>query len=232
MKMDILSIIFVIETVLCFLLGTLGVALLLKPGDNKPSDVMLAHLTLCDMLNIAVNLVVEIMYTNKMLSNQATLIMEGIGYAFLLPHLMTLVIITVDRILAINLVFRYRLVVTNKRLTILLVIVWILSAVYGTSYYFVRSKYYKKVLFSLSLVVVVFFIVSYTYIIIKVRRTRKALSSAGQTNRQSRFNYWIPFTIILTYILFVVVTDLTLVFNVRMSIWHFLVWDLIRLLIL
>ena len=139
-------------------------------------------------------------------------------------------IINIDRILAVNLVFRYRLVVTNKRLAYVLVSVWVLGVAYGGGVCWLppSSGVQKHVILGLCIAAVLVFIVSYAYIIIKVHMARKAFSTAGQRSQQSRFNYRIPLTIILTYILLVVATNLSLEFNAvkKVTVWHWIAWNL------
>ena len=220
--------IFFVEAALSLILGIFGLVKLLKSKKKKPSNMMLAHLTMCNMLCVIVYIgVVTLTIVGITFENQRSeWVLTAIFFALYIPNVMSLVIITLDRILAINLVLRYRLVVTNKRLFAVLVCVWILSAVYGVSCWFLKSDTYLIVLFIFSLVVVIFFVCSYIYIIVKVKVARKELATSGQRNRQSRLNYWVPFTIILTYFLFVVATDLSVVYLNNITIWHIIVWSL------
>lgn len=218
--------VFFIESGIGFIFGILGLTLLLTTRQKKPSDMMLAHLTVCDIIYIAVRTVLVISIL-KGTFQEHRLIFRAVSFGTLIPQVMSLVIITIDRILAVNLLVRYKLVVTNKRLLVVLVCVWIFSAAYGVSFWFSKSIVYAFVALGLSTAVVLFFIVSYTYIIIKVHMTRRRTSTAGRCNQQSRFNYWIPFTIILTYVLFIVATDLSLVFTgFKFTAWHFIAWNL------
>ena len=220
--------IFFLETALSLLSGILGLVKLLKPKKKKPSHMMLAHLTICNMMCVIVYIgLVTLNIVGVTFEDQKSeWVLNAIAFAVYVPHVMSLVIITIDRILAINLVFRYKLVVTNKRLFAVLVCVWIISAVYGVSCWVLKSDIYLNVFFIFSLVVVIFLILSYTYIIITVKVARRALATSGQSNRQNRLNYWIPFKIILTYILFVAATDLSVVYLNNITIWHFIVWSL------
>ena len=220
--------IFFIEAALSLLLGILGLVKLLKPKKKKPSNMMLVHLTICNLLCVIVYIgVVTLTIVGITFEDQRSeLVLTAIVFALYIPNVMSLVIITIDRILAINLVLRYRLVVTNKRLFAVLACVWIIGAVYAVSFWFLKSDIYLSVSLIFSLAVVIFFIFSYVYIVIKVKVARRELATSGQRNRQSRLNYWVPFTIILTYIVFVVATDLSVVYLNNMTIWHFIVWSL------
>ena len=215
---------------MCVLLGILGLVLLMKGQQKKPSEIMLAHLTICNILTVC-QLVATVVISNfiRAVNTVKTMwILSATQFLIHVPLVVTLIIITVDRILAINLVLKYRLVVTNKRLALVLFCAWLLGVLYGGSTYFVQSMVYFFVSLSASAAVVLFLIVSYLYIIIKVRVMRRGISSTGQSNRHSRFNYTIPLTITLTYILFAVVPDITLQFSGSMNVspWHYIAWTL------
>ena len=223
---NVLWYIFFIEAAITIILGIIGLFLLLMRQDKKPSDIMLAHLTICNILNVG-NMVAMVITT--LAGVRSTMwIFSLSGFLLYLPHPLTLVVITIDRILAIKLVLRYRMVVTNKILTVGLVCVWLLAVAYAVPSYFVKMMYSHIMPLCLSAANVIFFIVSYTYIIVKVHFMRKSLSKTGQRNNHSRFNYSVPLIIVLTYILFAVTTDITLLFIGVMNVtpWHFIGWTL------
>ena len=220
--------VFFIISGISFLFGIFGIVLLLTLRQKKPSDMMLAHLTLCDMMNAVGNTAMVISFLRGTFRKQRV-ILRAVTFSTAIPQFLSLVIITIDRILAVNLVFRYRLVVTNKRLAYVLVSVWVLGVAYGGGVCWLppSSGVQKHVILGLCIAAVLVFIVSYAYIIIKVHMARKAFSTAGQRSRQSRFNYRIPLTIILTYILLVVATNLSLEFDgVKITAWHWIAWNL------
>ena len=219
---SILQYIFYIESSIGILLGILGLFCLLKGPNKRPSDRTLAHLTVCNILSVGMSIPFE----HNM--EKANYYIGGAVRGIYVLYALILIIIMVDRILAVSLILRYRVIVTHRRLTIALLSAWIISTICGSSYHFIESPVYDYVIFSFSPAVVLFFIASYTYIIIKVRITKKVLSNADQRSRgQSSINYWIPFTIILTYIFFQVAIDLIVAFSgFNVTTWHYILWTL------
>ena len=219
---NILQYIFYIESSISILLGILGLFCLLTGPNKRPSDRMLAHLTVCNILSVGLSIPFE---HNKI---KADYYIGGTVRGIYVLYALILIIIMVDRILAVSLILRYRVIVTHKRLSVTLLSAWILCIVCGVLYHFFKSPLYDYVMFSFSPAVVLFFIASYTYIIIKVRTTRKVLSNADQLSRgQSSIKYWIPFTIILTYIFFQVTVDLIAAFSeFNVTTWHYILWTL------
>lgn len=219
---DFLWYIFVIEAAITLLLGVFGLVLLLTAEEKKPSDMMLAHLTVCNMLNVTMYMALSI-FNSFGEDDKLNHILIDLTFAIYIPHVLTLVIITIDRILAVHLVLRYRSVVTNGRLKLVLTLVWILGAVYGVlSSLFENLKY---VSLCLSAIVVMFFIVSYLFIIFKVQTAKKNMPTV---RHKSRFKYWIPLTIIVTYTLLVVATDISVIIikTENIKLWHYIAWSL------
>ena len=218
--------IFLIETSLCFLLGILGLILLFTSHKQKPSDLMLVHLTMCNMTIAAINIAYVVTIDKGKFKGSTMWFINSIGVTIYFPILITLIIITIDRILAVNLLIRYKIVVTNVRLAKVLVVVWLTSVGIGVSCWFLKSVLFMYVILCLSPVIAIFFIVSYTYIIIKVHKRRKIVSATKQNNHHKCFiNVWVPFTIVMTYLIFVVTTDITVICLEEMNIWHFIVWN-------
>ena len=217
----ILQYIFLIESSVCILMGILGLVCLLQGLDKKPSDRILAHLTVCNIFSV----VMSIIFEHDM--EKATHYIGGVVRGIYILYALILIIIMIDRILAVSLILRYRVMVSNKRLTIALLCAWVLSFLFGMSYHLFKSSLFDYVLFSLSAIVVLFFIASYTYIIIKIRIKRKVLLNTGHRSKESSINYWVPFIIILSYILFQVAVDLSVAFSgLHPTTWHYILWNI------
>ena len=210
--------IFFVVAAISLLLGIFGLVLLLREQVRKPSDMMLAHLTLCNMLIV----MMYIALVSTFLFGGKLNLIRDILLAIYVPHVLTLVIITIDRVIAVQFVFRYRIIVTNTKLKGVLAFVWLLGAIYGSILYFVRISILVPL--CLSAVVVFFFAVSYIFIIVKVCRSKKAISTTGKSIGQGRINYWVPLTIITTYTLLVVATDISVMIVKEPTPWHYIAW--------
>ena len=213
--------IFFVVAASSLLLGIFGLFMLLRGRVKKPSDVMLAHLTVCNMLNVVMYMAPVTTYLLEA-NSELTKIVRDVLLAIYLPHVLTLVIITTDRILAVQLVFQYKIIVTNKKLRVMFAFVWVLGAMYGVLSYFIEKSVYVSLCFSA--LVVFFFVVSYIFIIVKVFKSKKAISTTGKSIGRGQLNYWIPFTIIVTYILLAVATDISVIIVHEPTPWHYIAW--------
>ena len=156
------------------------------------------------------------------------------GYTLCVVSLLTMSAISVDRLLALLLGLRYRLVVTLKRTYVIVVTFWVMSIVAAMSY--LKNPnitvWYGHIFTSLCLVIS---IISYTKIFVTLRhrqnqvqdnvqqaessqaiplniaRYRKAVSSA----------LWVQLTLVVCYLPYGIVTFLL---NSRLSSSNFLAW--------
>ena len=137
-----------------------------------------------------------------------------------LVSLLTLTAVSVDRLLALLLELRYRQVVTLKRTRLIIIVFWMLSAVFTTASLFWKLRIilsFRAIVTSLCLVTSTF---SHTKIFLTLRRHQNQVQDhVQQPNQTNQLNIarfrkavstalWLQFTLIVCYLPLVILANL------------------------
>ena len=144
-------------------------------------------------------------------------------------QLHTLIMITLDRVLAVKLLMRYRVVVTRKKACLLFIPGWILGICYSFISLFASNHEMAISYIVLDSSISIFFIVSYTYIILKIKSVRNNTSETSTHHSNAKtFRYHVPLIIVLSYACFYLIPDLRMATRVLVSKeWLYVIWDMI-----
>ena len=210
------NVVSLIATSLTVVLNVVGLKFLHDiPNMKETQKVLLAHLSISDTLNaitaLTGSLVIEQYYK------------KGQTHAFkaLAAHCIwtsseALIIITIDRVIATAMPFRYKTIVTKRRLIVFIIAIWVITLT--SMIVLMKTKDISKVnefLFLITSPTEVIIFVSYAYILFKVRKSRKK-STAGASSsstRRGKKMIVVSSCIVLSFTIFVAIPDIILYFS-------------------
>ena len=142
-------------------------------------------------------------------------------YAYL-----SILLITLDRVLSVYLTFKYTTVVTKTKTCVALAVTLMTSIILGTNSLLNERQWIAWVIFDI--VMAILLISSYTYIICKLGIPRRSLGKNSICRRKTpTFKYRIPLLIMTSFILLVLLPDLALAIRPSAySIWFPTGWCL------
>lgn len=209
-----------------------------RKGKSNIQNIYILHLSVSELLMnsleiIRTSLLLLIEYkispnVCQQLEHYLSIVMfTGISFVFYL----TMVFITIDRLLNIVLVIRYRVYWSERKAKLLLRGTWIsgafmlacISCAYYISEYDWENLFYKMFYPSLEFIFIALALVTYILIFRKYNNSERVLlarrksvrnnkkpDSSFQVFRKSRF--FVPVLLILTFLLFMVIPDMIILF--------------------
>ena len=129
---------------------------------------------------------------------------------------MTLMAITLDRVLAVKLALKYASIVTKLRLAIVVTCVWLLGAGLALTMWFVQSWIFSTLLLTLESLLAAVYICSYIYIIFALQQRQKKFRN--QSVRRA-LDVKVPFLLVLAVICCFWIPELILAAGVKFSTW-------------
>ena len=227
-------------SITAFLGNTLILVALKKESSlHPPSKLLYRNLAITDLCVGMIAEPVYVAYFMSVLSDKwdicfySNLLSFFTGVLFSAVSLLTLAVISVDRLLALLLGLRYRQVVTLKRTLMTLIVGWILSIVGILTYLWnpILTSWYMKVAVSVCLVISfvcyvrIFFILRHNQIQVmdhflqrqmnqpvslNIARYRKAVSAA----------LWVQMTLVVSYLPFLITEALKHQRGIPLSLYH------------
>ena len=152
------------------------------------------------------------------LSNLIKLHQTGL-IILLLAQMISIILITLDRTLAVKLTIKYRVVVTKQRLLAILLFSWILCSSHGVVVYYSSHEVLNKILSAWEIFVAVVIFIGYTYIVVIVQCRSRNLSEDNQQIRRPKLKLTIPGLIVTTFIVLCLIPDLLLAIGIKFSLW-------------
>ena len=145
------------------------VAIIKTPSIRSTSMHMLCSLAASDLL---VGLISQPLYIASALPKESSLVTALItfGYSFCVVSLATVTAISVDRFIALHCHMRYATLVTHSRVRYTLVIIWIISLLVGSIYYWNINRIYPLLLGIISGILLLISTFSFFRIYLIVRR--------------------------------------------------------------
>ena len=140
---------------------------------------MLCSLAVSDLL---VGLISQPLYIASELSKESSLVaaMITIGFYFCLVSLATVTAISVDRYMALHYHMRYATLVTHSRVRCTLVIIWIISFLVNSVYFFNIKRLYRMISCVISGILLLISTFSYFRIYLIVRRHHSQIHAQQQ----------------------------------------------------
>ena len=189
-----------------FLLHILGITLLLNSDTKELTNqsILLVHLSITSIFNLFTNSA-SVYYTSNIIRFTNIFIVSY--YIFYMTYICTLILLTLDRLTFVILIEKYKAFLTRMKLTVSIVIAWLVSIVYIVIMIFndliQHKKFAKYSSFVYNGIVVLFTIVVYIFIIIKIKRSKKlSKSDHDQKNKSGIRKYIIPFLLVTTFFIF------------------------------
>ena len=135
--------------------------------------------------------------------------------------------ITLDRILAVRLTYKYNVVVTRQRILFTSIVIFLISSVLGIIEWFGVNVITTVIAPFWSCLNCFVIIGGYSYIILSTHIRRRKLIKDSSSTTAPNIRYTVPFCISATFFLFLVIPDIVLSVNMDLyCIWFLVVWAL------
>ena len=197
-----------------------------KTKKKRVADLLICNLGCTGVLYISWSIVNYSLHIYWRLDTETKIHVTGqaiLGHSYY----QTVLCITIDRIQAVRLTYRYRVVMRKRVFLFMLVYIWSISCSAGIFYYFTSKRALVISWAFWDCLVAMVIVIGYSYIIIAVRRQKRRVSANTASVLSPQFKYRIPLLISVTFILFFCITDwVILVHQEFYSIWIVVIWYL------
>ena len=202
-------------------LQCLGLGLLLTKSLKRPSDLMLIFMSTTEFLLIIFSLT---SFQNIQILTRLPLDLSiAVGVAYILNF--TMIVITLDRALAVKFPLRYRVIVTKRRTLNSFILIMFLGLLICISFYCMTPRVLVLTTVCLNFFVSFVLMSNYIYIIIQVRRI-KAILTNHSVGASTKFRYLVPMAIGFTYICFHLIPSFMRVAGLNLGDWTLVIWNL------
>ena len=225
--MVVLSVTLTILSIIAIGLHTLGIYLLRQPNSLQTNQKLyLTHLSILEILMVTTQntaLYLKLFVTNSMFYEYALFIMYAVGFTW--NHV--LIMLTFDRFLQVYLNIKYQVFVTKIKIKMIILFSYFLGIFLTLILLVVNIRFhnahqitrlYIYLLYGALQVIMLVFAYVYIYCKIRVGRSSQRVQSANYQRHQRRRSTFVPFWIIATYILFIVIPGVAYVFS--LNIFH------------
>ena len=208
----------IVATSLTVVLNIIGLKLLHGIRNMKGTQkILLSHLSISDTLNATFALIGSF-WIRKVLNDGQLQAYGALAAHCILVSCEALIIITIDRVIATAMPFRYSTLVTQRRLIVSIIIVWVGTLTFITILVTtVEVKRVHSFTFFISSPTELFIFASYAYILLKVARSRKLPTTDTSKNlimsRQGRKMIFVSSCIVLSFAVFVAIPDMVMYFT-------------------
>ena len=208
------------------ILEVAGIYLLMSQTKRRISDLLLAHFTFVELVFVVSHWRFKDFTVESLIAPYPSYV-QNVHTCLIIQQVLSLLLLSFDRVLAVKFPLRYKVIITKTKLYIGLVISWVISASHmllmlnvhensdGVHDHSDSESCFQMVDFVWSCISVVGLSISYIYIIFKVERRRKRLfqqhGDTLQTHSQN-LKYKVPFVIILTSLLFMLIPGILMFF--------------------
>ena len=198
---------------------SLACYMLLSQKDKRVVDYLLLHL--CGMelgfvLFSGFYTARAIILHQHMFENSK---LKLIGFTLFGIGLMSsIILVTLDRVFAVMLTIKYRVVITKKRMLIVFVLCWVSCISHVIIVYLFPSATYL-IHSTWDIFVTITILVGYGYIIVKTRCMSRNLAALNQQRPRTTVKLTVPSLIITTFVLLCLIPDLLLAMGIPYSLW-------------
>ena len=201
-----------------------AIYLLTTKRKRKKADILLLHLCIAEFFGVAWNVILRplnMVYSIKYIS-----IYNNIGNQILgALYYLSIIWISVDRLLAAALSLKYKVLVTKGRMLMIAMIVWLFSIICAIISGIKPSLNFFIWMFW-STITTASILISYSYILIVLYRQKHRFrrNSFIRIGNQ-RFNYEVLLCITLSYIVTMFIPDMVIVIDKELyTVWILVIW--------
>ena len=200
-----------------------ALVLIARQKKRKVSDIMVMHLCACELVAVIFGYCRECLYYWNLIQKGANTIPMLIYTTLYVSVYQSTMVIVLDRVLAVYLVLKYKVVVTKNKLVIVYIVLWLISIATGVLTYFTHWSYW--LFWDTSVIIII--ASSYMYIIITVYRRRRAMSRNNPHLNTPQLKLKIPLLIVSSFVLTFLIPDMIVILNYELyCIWFEVSWSL------
>ena len=209
---------FVVATAALIFLST-GCYLLISEKSKTAIDYLLLHLCFVDLVTLLWNGISKFrfIFVGVDHSMQDYYIVGVVS--LVVGQIISIIFLTVDRVLAVKLTIKYKACVTKRRILFLLLFCWIICFLHGFITYFFLISIYNLVLSIWAIVAVMIIFFGYGYIILVVQYRNRELTVNSQQVRRPIVKLTVPAAIVTTFVLLALIPEMILAAGVSYSTW-------------
>ena len=146
-----------------------------------------------------------------------------------LAQVLFFLVMVIDRVLAVRLAERYPQVIKRSSMFLLILLIWGVSIVYGGTHIgLVDWVSAYRIQIACDIVLLVAFVVSYSYVCFKVNLAKEILKQGSTVTltcvAQQRVQYGQPMGAVIIYFYFSFLTTLSVVFGIPITPIHYQLW--------
>ena len=191
-------------------------------------DLLIAHLCLAEVMYMLWDLVFYSLYFRSKRAWETREHLLG-NVVLGLPICQTVVWVTLDRVLAVKLIMRYKIVVTRQKLYVVIIFIWSISIIQGITYWFAPEKTINLIWIVWDSILASIVVISYIYIIMAVRYQHRVMSESSSRTSPPTLKYRVPLLIVSSFVSLNLIPDI-IILTGHDSVWLLNIWFLNYLL--
>ena len=203
-----------------------GIYLLVTQKRKSISHFLLIHLSCIEVFFVVFDITYHtraVLLTNKLSFPADYKWKSSVTLVCFVAQYMAVTLLTLDRVLAIKLTFRYHVIITKAKLVAVLLLTWCICLMH-IAYYLLTRKHHIYMFWHSFLALVI--IVSYAYIIISAKMSHKKAHEDEERVPRQKIKYKVPLLITGTIVCFYFIPEILLVAGVKKTVWFYVVWYL------
>ena len=204
------EILWIIGVALSCIFNTLGLYLLIKIKNKRPMHLLLMNLGVSNLVYSLYPLITRIIQSTA-LSDRPQWIKAG-GLATLVNQYLATALLTVDRVIMVQLHIRYQVALTKRKVGLVTAASWAASLLHILYLMCKSNKYqiFQNIVFAWDIIIITLCILSYSYIFFRVKARKKLLGLNEQHGIKQRLKIEIPLFIVLSWTLLWLIPDILL----------------------
>ena len=180
----------------------IGCYFLYSNKNKKVMDFLLLHLCCTELVILFWDSAFTIRYIVWGKDPSTYFDIYSVGtIALFVSQMLSLILVTLDRVLAVKLTIKYRVVVTKGRILILFPFCWALCIVHGIVIYYTKFIVFKVVLSTWEIIVFVVIFAGYGYIILVVQDRNRKFAASDQRAQRANVKLAVPTLVVVTFVL-------------------------------
>ena len=203
-----------LQLLTAFILDCIAIQVIHKKREKSVADLLILHLLITEFLAVIWNIAhcFHSLFTIKWIY---FIIHKIVIATITFAAMQQIVCITVDRVLAVALNLKYRVLVNKFHVIPVSVTTWLIASLCGiVGNYMMNANEYQMMWLIWITLITVLIIVSYMYIIAAVHKQRNRIGPSNVTNSHQGIKYQVPLLISSSLIIFNIVPDVLIYSNV------------------
>ena len=223
--MNVFLMVYFLIAILALILNLLGLYLLLTQKRKSFSDLCLIHLSMVEIAlytfdvsykTKVIVMIGEFSHPDHFLWKKTVILVLGVA------QYLSVMLLTTDRILAVRLGLKYKLVMTRNKFLVSVSIIWSISVLHSPYYLLFCHHNIYLIWYT---ILVAFLVISYSYIISSIKTSARKTSQDMTNGGQIKVKYEVPFLIILTITCLYFVPEILMKSGIH-TIWYHAIWAL------